>query len=43
MEYIDREMSVRKKTHTEILQVESTVNKQEVKACLRGRSPLKAI
>lgn len=32
MEYFGREMSVLKKKHTEILQVESTVTKKEVKA-----------
>ena len=38
MEYFDREMSMLKKKHMEILQVKSTVNIKEVKTFLRKRS-----
>lgn len=38
MEYFDREMSMLKKKHMEILQVKSTVNIKEVKTFIRKRS-----
>ena len=38
VEYFDREMSMLKKKHMEILQVKSTVNIKEVKTFLRKRS-----